>query len=117
MSKVMMKCPATMCPLIAPEGSPWTGHKNASCKSDCGWFDRDKGRCSAAVSLYPEIDLVRENGTGLNVNPVGRKYHKRKPMHYDCERADDCKWQEQAKDLCPPRYALSLGLDPRVCLF
>ena len=31
MIEQVMQCPATMCPLIAPNGSPWTGEKNGVC--------------------------------------------------------------------------------------
>jgi hypothetical protein len=40
---------------------------------------------------------------------------------YDCPKAHECRWQEQARvagrDLCPPRDALRRGIDPRVCAY
>jgi hypothetical protein len=40
------------------------------------------------------------------------------PKIFDCPRAKECSWQKQAKDrLCPPRDALSRGLNPKVCCF
>jgi hypothetical protein len=35
-------CPATMCPLTAPNGSPWTGQYNAPCPRH---DDLDRGGC------------------------------------------------------------------------
>jgi hypothetical protein len=68
---------------------------------------------------YGAIEDVLRNGKTLNVHPKGRKYHKRKPMDYDCKHTHECKWQIQAGEgkLCPPRAALKEGVDPRVCLF
>ncbi len=38
-------CPATMCPLFAADGSPWTGDVNAICEHShekCGWWDGER---------------------------------------------------------------------------
>lgn len=110
-------CPASMCPLIAKDGSPWTGQKNVKCIKDaCGFFH--DGHCEGSMHARCQADEVKQKGFTLTLNPAGRKFHNRKPMNYDCPRSEDCQWQqERGGDLCPPRYALSLGLDPRVCLF
>jgi hypothetical protein len=110
-----MKCPATMCPIMAPDGSMWTGEKDAPCiQSACGFFDR---KCFAASAAFEQVEDVKRNGSTLQLNPKGGKFAKRKPMAYDCPRANDCQWQKESQGLCPPRLALSVGVDPRACLF
>ena len=122
---VQMFCPASMCPLIAPDGSPWTGTKNAPCP---GHDDLDTGGCpwwTMACSTGGIQDQVEEaSGQAGRVLVVGPNRPKRglaAPRSYDCPRASDCRWQEQAavagRPLCPPRDALQRGMDPRVTLF
>ena len=110
-------CPATMCPVMAPNGSIWTGQTNALCeKEECGFFH--KGHCEGQGAAYEQVAEVEEKGFTLHLNPEGDKFHKRKPMAYACPRAAECQWQREAGDkLCPPRFALSQGIDPRVCLY
>lgn len=112
------KCPATMCPLFAQEGSPWTGEKNADCqRSECGWWHGD--HCNACVCAIGQAEEVREQGGfTLQLGPVRATRETRTPREFDCPHASDCQWQQDcAPALCPPRYALSLGLDPRVVAY
>lgn len=107
------RCPATMCPLFAKDGSPWTGEKDAQCeRGECGWWD---GHCMGS-------DAAREQVAELTVGRrpliVGKNYSDRRASRttYDCARAPECQWQREAgENLCPPRAALALGLDPRAC--
>jgi hypothetical protein len=113
-------CPATMCPLFAAGGSPWTGHKNSHCEGEaCGFYHQ--GHCEGAGAA---IDQVMEARTGrrpfqLAVVTEGRRgveYIGRDTKTFDCSRAATCQWQVEAGDkLCPPRAALALGVDPRAC--
>lgn len=115
-------CPATMCPLFAADGSPWTGDKNTHCLGAvCGFFD--KGHCDGAGMANEQ---VREASTGrrpfqLAVVTEGRRgveYIGRDSKTFDCSRAAECQWQVEAGDkLCPPRSALALGIDPRVVAY
>jgi hypothetical protein len=120
-----MECPAAMCPLIAPNGSPWTGKKHSACP---GHDDMDTDGCawwSIACStggIQALVNEAAENaGAGIPVlGPNKPRRHTIGPARtYDCHFATICRWQEQAGDgkLCPPRDALARGIDPRVCLF
>ncbi len=117
MEEAQVFCPATMCPLFAADGSPWTGHKNTLCKQnheDCAWFH--DGGCQGVAAANEQIgELISESRPFV----IGKKYsdRKAKPTVYDCPRAIDCQWQLQSKGLCPPRAALALGLDPRACAY
>ena len=125
--QLMTFCPATMCPLFAPDGSPWTGERNAPCPQDhakCGWFRGFNGDgCDACVTAISQIyaadeerPLVQLKVIVLDAPPP--RMTKTAPTTFDCHRAHECQWQaECAPALCPPRYALSLGLDPRVCAY
>ena len=96
-------CPATMCPLFAREGSPWTGESNSQCERDpCGWWQR--GGCVATGAAMEQIvDLFDGKGPAKT---------------FDCQRAHECQWQQQSGDeLCPPRYALAMGVDPRAAAY
>jgi len=116
-------CPASMCPLVAPTGSPWTGEKNAPCPEHsnldhggCPWFTI---ACSTGGIRHQVDEAFKAGGRAMVLGPNQPRRHEiGEPRTYDCARAGDCSWQKHAKgELCPPRYALSLGLDPRVCLF
>lgn len=117
-------CPASMCPLIAPNGSPWTGTKDAQCpehdeieNKGCPWWSMT---CSVG-GIHAQVDeAFKDDGKMLVIGPNKPKHIKGSPKQYDCKRENDCSWEKQAKlkgQLCPPRYAMSLGMDPRVCLF
>jgi hypothetical protein len=108
-------CPASMCPLFAADGSPWTGEKNATCIGEpCGWFDVSRRRC---VGSDAAMEQVAELTIGRRPMVIGSNYSVRqaKATAYDCPRADECQWQQQSEGLCPPRSALAKGLDPRAC--
>jgi hypothetical protein len=57
----------------------------------------------------------------LQVGPArfqARRFTKTTPKTYECARAQECQWQiERGGDLCPPRLALSKGIDPRICTY
>lgn len=110
-------CPASMCPLFAPEGSPWTGDINSKCAGpECAWFD--DGHCMGAVAAHEQIDDVRKHGRVFQIGVIRVKHEHIKPKEYDCPRAAECQRQREAGDsLCPPRRALSLGIDPRACAY
>ena len=136
-------CPATMCPLTAPDGSPWTGEKNAVCpqkeperdedgnllavrngeRMGCGFWNsfgaQGCGGCEAAHHQVAEA--ANEEGV-LVIGPRQPKRmaadDRKRVQDYQCNRAHECQWQIEADkegSLCPPRSALRLGLDPRVC--
>ena len=117
-----MQCPASMCPLIAPNGSPWTGEYGGLCP---GFDDIDSGGCpwwSMACNcgaIQNEVDDAAANGgRGFVVGPNQPRRLLAAPRTYDCPKASVCRWQELAgEELCPPRDALARGIDPRVCLF
>jgi hypothetical protein len=107
-----------MCPLFAANGSPWTGDKNAPCiKAECGWWKGFGGDgCDGCTAALTQIEDVREAGRTLQLGPIRQKREETAPREYDCPRASECQWQiECAPALCPPRYALSKGIDPRAC--
>lgn len=121
-----MQCPASMCPLIAPKGSPWTGTYAAPCP---GHDDLDTDGCpwwSMACSvggIQGQVEEAAANGGKAFV--IGPNYPHRDTIgnsrSYDCPKVSVCRWQEQAekagRSLYPPRDALSRGLDPRVYNF
>jgi len=93
-------CPATMCPLFARAGSPWTGDKNSNCEREkCGWWHN--GKC---VATEWALEHVAEEKPGKTLSKVPH-----------CPRAQECQWQRQSEWLCPPRFAAVNGIDPRVC--
>ena len=118
-----MKCPATMCPLIAPNGSPWNGSYGALCpghddidSDGCPWWSMGCGGNGMVVM----VDEAEADGGRVVV--VGPNQPKRSgfstPREFDCPEAHHCRWQEQSPTgLCAPREALKRGMDPRVCLF
>lgn len=117
-------CPATMCPLFAPTGSPWTGEKNGRCPrnepdvtmspaSGCGfWGERG---CDGVGAAAGQIEEAAEHGATFQIGPVRqRRAALAAPTSYECPKAGLCHWQQQVYPrLCPPRHALSLGVDPR----
>jgi hypothetical protein len=117
-----MKCPASMCPLIAPNGSPWTGAYDSVCPGHddidtdgCAWWGM---ACKGGGMMASVEDADAADGRSLVLGPnQPRRQARMTPKEYDCPRAAECRWQEQAVGLCPPREALRRGLDPRVCLF
>ncbi len=122
-------CPATMCPLFAKDGSPWTGHKNSKCPQaqplpglpgcGCAWWKGFGGSgCDGATSATQQVAEVARRGHTLQIGPVQQKRAKAAPRSYECDRASECQWQiEAGKKLCPPRLALSKGVDPKACAY
>lgn len=115
-------CPASMCPLIAPDGSPWTGTYKAPCPEHddietggCPWWSM----ACAVGGIHAQVnEALKNDGKALVIGPNKPKPGIKKEKTYECKMESECSWQKQAGDkLCPPRYALSKGLDPRVCLF
>jgi len=108
-------CPATMCPLFAKDGSPWTGDKNSKCDGpECAWFH--EGNCMGAAAAVEQIGWADEGSPVLIVND-SRKRDRARPKSYECDRASECQWQAETEGLCPPRLALQKGLDPRVVAY
>jgi hypothetical protein len=111
-----------MCPLIAPNGSPWTGEYAAVCPAHddyasggCPWWSM---ACSTGGIQGQVEEAASQGGRMLVVGPNQPRRGTGAPRTYDCPKAGDCQWQIQAGDkLCPPRDALGRGIDPRVCLF
>lgn len=117
-------CPATMCPLVAADGSPWTHEVNAPCPgkgSDaggCSWWSTSCDACQMANAQVAEASDGRPVVVAGPNRP--KRQEARKPRDYECARAKECRWQIEAESvgrICPPRTALRLGLDPRVVLF
>lgn len=104
-----VECPASMCPLIAKDGSPNAGVYAGKCPEH---DDLDHGGCpwwkiGCSTGLQRELVLEELETATLRIK-----------RDYDCPKASVCSWQRIAEkaghDLCPPRTALFLGLDPRV---
>lgn len=130
-----MQCPASMCPLIAKDGSPWTGEYGGPCPGhdDIDTYPMNDPRCgcpwwSMACSTGGIQRLVEEAAAfgGRAPMPVlGPNQPRRDEIgpakDFDCPKAAECRWQERAeiegRRLCPPRDVLARGIDPRVCLF
>lgn len=116
------QCPASMCPLIAPNGSPWTGTYGAPCPEHddintggCPWWSM---ACGTGEIHAQVLEAEANGGHAFVIGPNRPRAGIGKPTTFDCPKADVCSWQKAAGDaLCPPRFALSRGLDPRVCLF
>lgn len=115
------QCPATMCPLIAPNGSPWTGEKGSECPEKYG-FEHGVScphwsQCKGDGGLIG-VDDARSNSV-LVVGPNGpKRLSATTSKSYECPKAPVCSWQKQSPTgLCGPRQALKEGFDPRVCLF
>ena len=122
-----MQCPASMCPLIAKDGSPWTGEYGAPCPGHdemktggCPWW----GMACATGGIQAQVEEAEARGGAHNVagpNKVRRMIQSDASRGYDCPKTAVCRWQERAiiegRDLCPPRDALRRGLDPRVTVF
>lgn len=121
-----MQCPASMCPLIAPNGSPWTGEREAPCP---GFDDPDKGGCPwwsgacATGGIQAQVEEAAAAGGRMMVAGPNRprRTGTDQVRSYDCPKTAICRWQEQAelagRALCPPRDAMARGMDPRVTLF
>ena len=115
-------CPATMCPLFAVDGSPWTGEKNQVCPQDhekCQFWKGFGGQaCDGCTASYTQVMEVNYQGHTLQIGPIRRQKESVLPKTFDCPREQECQWQIQSGDkLCPPRLALSLGIDPRTCAY
>ncbi len=117
------QCPASMCPLIAPKGSPWTGRYGEPCPGHddldgggCPWWSM---ACSTGGIQHQVEEALAAGGSMLVFGPnQPHRITVGTPRSYDCPKASECRWQELAGDkLCPPRDALAKGMDPRVCLF
>lgn len=125
-------CPASMCPLFAPNGSPWTGNYNSVCPqkaayvegkdvdyTGCGFYHSDEKGCDGVGCANLQLREVRAMGSTLQIGPVQQKLESvNKNENYDCGRAHECQWQIQIGALlCPPRQALKEGIDPRSVAF
>ena len=127
-----MGCPASMCPLIAPNGSPWTGEYGGPCPGHddldkpapdqgCPWWSM---ACSCG-GIQNLVEEAAENDGRSSMPILGPNQPRRHVVgpskEYECPKASVCRWQERAevegRKLCPPRDALARGIDPRVCLF
>lgn len=112
-------CPATMCPLFAAGGSPWTGEQNTACHgATCGWF-RD-GRCTAADHAHQQVADLADGEPIAQQGPVRVQKLQVERKTFECPRAHECQWQIEAEAegvICPPRAALMLGVDPRACAY
>jgi hypothetical protein len=127
----MTFCPATACPLFARDGSPWTGHKARPCPqkpayvdgqptdyTGCGFFNETSSRCDGCGGARHQVEEAAQGKAVLQIGPAIAKRGPSAPRSYDCAHAADCQWRaESGDDLCPPRYALSKGLDPRLAAY
>lgn len=121
-----MQCPASMCPLVAKDGSPWTGQFAAPCPGHdnleiggCPWW----GMACASGGIQASVEeAAQRGGTSIVAGPnKPRRGSIGSAKEFNCPRAEVCQWQKQAEKagraLCPPRDALARGIDPRVVLF
>lgn len=94
-------CPASMCPLFAANGSPWTGEKNSKCPrarplpdlpgGGCGWWQGFGGcGCDGASAAVEQIIDVERRGSTLQLGKGAKRFTKQAPKTYDCERAHEC---------------------------
>lgn len=117
-------CPASMCPLIAPNGSPWTGTYNGICHGNDVACEFWSYTCNTG-GMQLLVEEAAANGGRSAVMQLGPNKPRREgfgePKSFDCPRAHECRWQERAelegRKLCPPRDALARGIDPRVCVY
>lgn len=116
-------CPATMCPLFAASGSPWTGDKNSHCEGEaCGWFNSEC-QCDGASAAYEQVVELHIGLPVLQIGITHASKRRKEPSTFDCPRASECQWQTEADGsdvvgaLCPPRDALRMGLEMRVCAY
>lgn len=122
-------CPASMCPLFAKQGSPWTREKNVSCARHedqptrgaegaargCGFWREGSG-CDGAMFALEQVAEVAAGGRTLQVGSVRMMRETIRPGSFDCPQAARCQWQVQSlPQLCPPRQAMAQGIDPRAC--
>lgn len=111
-------CPATMCPLFARDGSPWTGDQASQCEREtCAWWQAyGASGCGGAVAASAQVMSADAGRYMLQLGPIRASRERTAPKTYDCPHADECQWQLEAGPdaLCPPRLALSKGLDPKV---
>lgn len=119
-------CAATMCPLFAPDGSPWTGNYRSACEGPaCGFFDQPTGKCDGGNGARYEVDQIAVTKrpqlqlAGVVHGQRTTEYVDRDAREFDCPYSGVCQWQKDAGEgqLCPPRHALSLGVDPRACAY
>jgi hypothetical protein len=119
-----LQCPASMCPLIAPRGSPWNNYEmNHLCpgSAECFFwnFTCNNGGMHALV-LQAEADGGKPLLPLLGPNQP-RRSGIGEPKSFECPEASRCRWQERAElaglKLCPPREALARGMDPRVVIY
>jgi hypothetical protein len=69
-----------------------------------------------AAAAVEQVSQADDRGFVLQLGHGAKRYSKTSPKTYECARAHECQWQREAGDcLCPPRLALSRGLDPKVC--
>lgn len=123
METIQMQCPASMCPLLAKNGSEWTKEKGAPCPGKggltegcCPWWDMGCGG-NGMVHAVDEAEMAHGKVLVISQNKPKREGFGQ-PKSYDCPNAGFCRWQEQSPTgLCAPREAMKRGLDPRVCLF
>lgn len=110
-------CPASMCPLFAPTGSPWTDEYDVACEREiCGFYHNNV--CEGRIGSQMQVDDAVLKIPVLQLGIVRAKHEKVKPTTFDCKFAHRCKWQAEAGiELCPPRSALAQGIDPRVCAY
>lgn len=110
-------CPSTMCPLFASEGSPWTRQYDVPCEKDkCAFFFN--GKCDGSGHAEYQIEEVLEGKIPLQIGNIHMKHKSVKKREFDCPNSKRCQWQKESGDkLCPPRMALSKGIDPRVCVY
>ena len=77
----MAKCPATMCPLFAPDGSKWTGEQNANCPENsekCEWWQGFGGTgCDGCTAANMQVIDVMAGGTNLQLAVVEHGLEKK----------------------------------------